>query len=810
MRYLHQPDAERFMRLTPSSSRRRPLEPAPAQRRFDQGIARAEFDRLGVDPSTLKLVRIRLTLALLSAAILPLALASPFLVQVGQQVQASGGAVDAASAGDRVDRELGGIRGRLLDARGSSSLAALAGGTTSAKTKATDTLDALVAADPGVVTGAWLLRADGTNLATSRFVALGGSAAALPASDAGGLASTAAPLPPGRIVAVASAGERPGSIFYLGSSIAAPGASAASSSGSAAALIVRISMSALLANAQVGVRGQVVAIVGTSPRQLVIGPNGPVTPAASALPFANAGRAPLTVPGLETWSIGIVPETLEIQMPAALLGALVALYVLAVILIAWLAHKVVGPAEQLDRARARLRDLYESARSDALQDALTGLGNHRAFMEEFDRQVEESRRYGADLSLLIIDLDDFKLVNDSAGHAVGDQLLVEVGRLLESTLRRPDRSFRIGGDEFAVLMPHTSSEAALVVARRLLAHCTEPRRDSPFPRPFAFTGGISSCPEFSMRRDELFAQADAALYDGKRRGRTTVSVFDPSRPDTKLEPGARAELSAKVARVVAAKALRPVYQPVVDLRTGRVLGFEGLIRPTAEAPFSNPGELFEAAELGGRTTELDFACIDTVLSGVHMLAPDQSLSINISPRSLEAAEFNTGSLLTLLGKHRVDPRRITIELTEREAVEDIDRLRSVLVACQAAGFRVAADDVGAGNAGLRLLSQIHFDIVKIDLSLVQDGDHRETSLAVLRALSDLAGRWGAMVVAEGVETASQLWTVQELGMSAAQGYLLGRPSSEPSMRSVDLGALLADAESELPLVMEPENLSRAS
>ncbi|HEY6057210.1 MAG TPA: EAL domain-containing protein, partial [Candidatus Limnocylindrales bacterium] len=118
-------------------------------------------------------------------------------------------------------------------------------------------------------------------------------------------------------------------------------------------------------------------------------------------------------------------------------------------------------------------------------------------------------------------------------------------------------------------------------------------------------------------------------------------------------------------------------------------------------------------------------------------------------------------------------------------------LRHVLAACQSAGLRIAADDVGAGNAGLRLLSQIHFDIVKIDLSLVQEGEHRESSLAVLRALADLAQRWGAMVVAEGVETPGQLRVIQALEVTAAQGYLLGRPMEVPSLRQVDLAELLA-------------------
>jgi diguanylate cyclase (GGDEF)-like protein len=421
-------------------------------------------------------------------------------------------------------------------------------------------------------------------------------------------------------------------------------------------------------------------------------------------------------------------------------------------------------------------------------------------MEEFDRQLEQSKRYGHPVSLLLIDLDDFKLVNDSAGHAVGDQMLLETGRLLRASMRRSDRAFRIGGDEFAVLMPHTTAEMAELVGRRLLYACTEPRPSSAFSRGFAFSAGVSSCPDFSTSRSELFAQADAALYSSKRHGRTTVTVFDPEKARPAVDQEARSELSTRVARVVAVGALSAVYQPIVDLASGQVVGFEGLIRPAPDSGFADAGTLFAAAEAAGRTFELDRACLETVIRGARQLAPDQTLSLNMSPRSLEAPEFNAGSLIALLAHHGIDPRRVTLELTEREAVEDVDRLREVIAACQAAGLRVAADDVGAGNAGLRLLSQIHFDIVKIDLSLVQDGELHESSLAVLRALTELAHRWGAMVVAEGVETPGQLWVVKELGVSAAQGYLLGRPAPDPVPRFVDVAGLLSLADDE-PMVL---------
>jgi EAL domain-containing protein (putative c-di-GMP-specific phosphodiesterase class I) len=168
---------------------------------------------------------------------------------------------------------------------------------------------------------------------------------------------------------------------------------------------------------------------------------------------------------------------------------------------------------------------------------------------------------------------------------------------------------------------------------------------------------------------------------------------------------------------------------------------------------------------------------------------DQLLTINISPRTIEAPHFSTDALLSILNRHAIHPGRVVVELTEREKVEDITRLQSTLNAMKRAGLRIAADDVGAGNAGLRLLSQFRFDIVKIDLSLVQDGAEHDTSRAVLRSLRDLAGRWGASVIAEGLETASQLRTIRELGMTAGQGYLLARPMPRPLLNDIDMEPL---------------------
>ncbi len=461
----------------------------------------------------------------------------------------------------------------------------------------------------------------------------------------------------------------------------------------------------------------------------------------------------------------------------------------------FMAKRILEPAERLDRARVVLEDAYTRARAESLRDALTGLGNHRSFQEELERQWASSARYHTRLALAIVDLDDFGKVNEAEGHAGGDRVLVGVAGVIAAGLRRSDEVFRIGGDEFAVLMPGVDADGAFLAMRRVLAAVLERgtddrRRNEPAMQPWSFTVGISAVPGTATDRATLFREADAALAFGKKHGRTCVSVFDAERhasPGTERSEAGRAQL---VAQVAASGALKTVFQPIFDLRSGRARGYEALSRPMPGSGFADATDLFTAAEAFGRTVELDLASLTTSVAAFAQLALLGSLTLNISPRSLESDQFSVHGLVKLLQRNGVDPSRVVLELTERESVEDMDRLIRAVESCRAAGMRVAADDVGAGNAGLRLLSQIRFDIVKIDLSLIHGGTVRATSHEVVQTLKDLADRWGALVIAEGIETAEQLEFVRSLGIRAGQGYLLGMPSEHPTGEPVDLDALM--------------------
>jgi len=476
---------------------------------------------------------------------------------------------------------------------------------------------------------------------------------------------------------------------------------------------------------------------------------------------------------------------------AAATGFLVAAMVLLPLAMAVLIRPLLRDIRRLDSENDRLREQYSKARLDSLIDGLTGLGNHRAFQEELARQLEHAGRTNSKLALMLVDVDDLKKINDERGHATGDRLLAAVGWTVMALLRRNDRAFRVGGDEFAIILPGADIETGVSVGRRMLASALNGGDPSRPIESFSLSIGVSAVPTPStVAGSLLYRHADAALYWCKRHGRTNVVAFDPGLHGSDTGPEQPREITEAIERIIAERLLRPVYQPIFSIVTGEAIGFEGLIRPAEGAPIGDPSSLFTAAEKAGRTVELDMACLEVIAEGASDLAPGAYLSVNLSPRSLESSQFHPSDLTKIFNERGIATDRLVVEMTEREQVEDLATLRRNAAACRKTGIRLAADDVGAGNAGLRLLSEIHFDIVKIDLSLVQGGVLHDPSHAVLRALKELAARWSATIVAEGVETSTQLAVIRDLGITAGQGYLLGRPTPERNAERLDIASMM--------------------
>jgi diguanylate cyclase (GGDEF)-like protein len=727
---------------------------------------------------SLRLVKLRLGLTLIAVAVLPIAAVSPLVRAVAEEARVAHHerlADQASTAVAELEREIGRIQsaGQKMLADPDIVAASVSDASTAKRKVASAQLEDLATGRDGAVVGATLLTANGSVAAFGPPLDL---KALPPKLNVTGLVSV--PGPAGaQLLVIQTSG---------------------SAAKSARTIVTAVSVPVLLSNTtpDLEMPGRVLQI--TDPTGAVLAETdgqfdpsaipGEMLDLATMTSHDSDGRATIGLPGLDGWQIVVSAPIPLVALPIQALGALGAMLLLLIAFTVWMARQILRPAAQLEASRSRLHELYESAREAALRDSLTGLGNHRAFQEAVGRMVDGARRYGTSFSLVLIDIDEFKRINDTRGHAVGDQLLTELGSLIGSTIRHSDAAFRVGGDEFALLLPHTDVGGAIVLTRRLLAHGLEDRSHGQYRAPISFSAGVTSCPEFGATRLEITAQADAALYRGKRTGRTVVTIYDPEKDHGHVDEGMRAELSSAITEVIEAGTLTPVYQPIVDLTSGRVIGYEGLVRVPKQSTFAHAGALFDAAEVAGRVSDLDRAALDVVLRGARSLDDSVTLSVNISPRTLESAEFSATAFLAILRRHGMAPGRVTLELTERETIRDPERLRVALLGVQNAGVRVAADDVGAGNAGLRLLSQFQFDIVKIDLSLVQRAGEDKTH-SVLRSIVEMADRLGATTTAEGVETSAHLRTARRLGITSGQGYLLGRPGQDLDLSWVDIAAL---------------------
>ncbi len=413
---------------------------------------------------------------------------------------------------------------------------------------------------------------------------------------------------------------------------------------------------------------------------------------------------------------------------------------------------------------------YQSAEERSSRDSLTGLANHRSFQEEIHREVTRALRDGGPLSVAMVDVDDFKIVNDQAGHRHGDEMLVELSAALQSG-RLTDRAFRIGGDEFALVLPQTDSEGASVAAEWLRAKVA-----SRLPNTTISIGLATLGPEgdANVLRDE----ADAALYEAKRLGRNRAVSFHEAAL-TSVLPAAKVQA---LRALLEEGRLSAVYQPIWNRRGGVVMAFEGLARPSKDYGFDGPFEAFQVAERIGKVDELDALCRRAVLSGAGELPPDALLFVNVSPQVLDHESLAGRRLVEEVEAVGLGPERVVIEITER-STERLDVVVREAARLRRLGFKLALDDVGSGNAGLEMLLEVRFDFVKVDRSvadsIVEDGPGR----AVMAAVCAFASEARSFVIVEGIETQAMLDSVELIlvrhYLSAGygvQGYLLGRPA----------------------------------
>ncbi|HET6306539.1 MAG TPA: EAL domain-containing protein [Rhodopila sp.] len=423
-------------------------------------------------------------------------------------------------------------------------------------------------------------------------------------------------------------------------------------------------------------------------------------------------------------------------------------------------------------------DITERRRAD---DAVAFLAHHDALTELPNRVLFQSRlgeaialaHGGAPFALLCLDLDRFKVINDTLGHAVGDGLLRIFAQRLSRTVRRGDTVARLGGDEFAIIqLGVTSPDDAARLAERVMAAMGDPL-DIDGHRVVAGTSiGIAIAPRDGATSETLLRNADTALYLAKAEGRGTHRRFEPS---MEAQVQARLALELHLRNALAAGEFNLHYQPVLDLHSGKVTAFEALVRWNhPQRGMVSPADFIPVAEETGLIIPLGDWVLAKACQDAASWPPDITIAVNLSPM-----QFKRGALFDsvrqALDNAHLDPARLELEITESVLLQNSDTTLALLHQFRALGIRIALDDFGTGYSSLGYLRRFPFDKIKIDRYFVRDICASTGSAVIVGAIVGIARALGMTTVAEGVETADQLAKVRDQGCAMVQGYLFSRP-----------------------------------
>ncbi|PWN02366.1 two-component system response regulator [Nocardioides silvaticus] len=403
----------------------------------------------------------------------------------------------------------------------------------------------------------------------------------------------------------------------------------------------------------------------------------------------------------------------------------------------------------------------------ALEDPLTGLANRRVFSDRLDEAVVRASSAGRVCAVLFIDLDGFKVVNDTHGHAAGDAVLTDVARRLRSSVRQGDTIARLGGDEFAVLCEATDLDAVAETAARIEEELSYVAViDGQRVRVSASVGFATA--DRAGSPDTLLRRADEAMYASKSRAddqpeTAGVPVSAPGAPPARLVEDLDAALDQQQFWLV--------YQPIVDLASEQRLGVEALIRWMHPARgLLNPADFIGPAEVSGQILPIGEWALRSACDATARLAPDTYTSVNISGRQLGLRGL-AAMVADALDASGLPAERLVLEVTETAIVADLDNAVARLGELKELGVRIALDDFGTGYSPLTHVRSLPVDILKIDRTFVRNVEHSEEDRAIVRGVIEIANRLDLRTVAEGIETPDQLEALRELGCESGQGYL---------------------------------------
>ncbi|WP_371930139.1 EAL domain-containing protein [Bradyrhizobium sp. CCGUVB1N3] len=431
-----------------------------------------------------------------------------------------------------------------------------------------------------------------------------------------------------------------------------------------------------------------------------------------------------------------------------------------------------------------LMDITERKRAEARlafmaqHDGLTGLPNRNLLRQQMDEMLLHTRRSAEKVAVLMLGLDNFKAVNDTLGHAVGDKLLRGVAKRLRSTLRDEDALARLNSDEFVIVQSGlTRPEDAVGLAKRLLEAIADPYLLDGHSVVIGASIGIAMAPGDGDESEKLLKSADMALSRAKLDARGTFAFFEAA---LHAKAQSRRKIEVELRDAIQNDVLRPFYQPLIDLSSGRITGFEALVRwPHAERGMVSPAEFIPVAEDTGLINPLGGLMLRRACMDAATWPDDVRVAVNLSP-----LQFRSGNLLSMVTealKHSgLPPLRLELEITETLLLEKSAQVLATLHALRALGVRISMDDFGTGYSSLSYLRSFPFDKIKIDQSFVRDLGANRESQAIIRSIVSLGKGLGVTITAEGVETEDELSCLRAEGCHEGQGFLFSRarPNAE--------------------------------
>lgn len=417
----------------------------------------------------------------------------------------------------------------------------------------------------------------------------------------------------------------------------------------------------------------------------------------------------------------------------------------------------------------------------ATRDPLTNLYNQRLFWELFEYEIGRAGRHGYKFGLLVIDLDNFKSVNDTYGHAFGDKFLQEVATSLRNSLRTEDILARYGGDEFVAILPESDEQGAAATAKRILDAINAMSVISPDNTSVkgSVSIGVAVYPHHAAEQKDLFLFADNMMYKAKSEGKNRIGV--PTDEDIVEVFRHISETSIIIMNAVENRDVIPFFQPLINARTKKTEAVEVLSRiRLGDGRIMGAGEFVEIAEKMGVIHKLDYIVMEKALQTVREQNFQGNIFINLSPRALVLNQF-IAEARRIVAESRIDPSRIVFEITERETIKNINMLEKFVNNLKMEGFKLAIDDFGSGFSSFHYLKRFPIDFLKIEGDFIVNMIKNEKDRAFVRSISLLAQELGIKTVAEYVEDEEVLQNVSEIGIDLAQGFYVGRPSENLPM-----------------------------